>query len=432
MIQAFYKSPSHDFNLLHGDTFELLPQFNFKFDMIFADPPYFLSSGGISVQSGKVVCVDKGDWDKSMSQDDINAFNLNWLWLCREKLKDNGTIWISGTYHNIFSVANCLTQLGYKILNVITWAKTNPPPNISCRYFTYSTEFIIWARKKEKVPHYYNYELMKHINGDTQMTDVWRLPAIAPWEKSCGKHPTQKPLGLLSRIIMASTKPGAWILDPFAGSSTTGIASNLLKRRFLGIERETAFADISKARREEIERVENYVGFRRKIQDIVRAEDTQTDIFGTHEPEPFEELPFLTDSKVKDLHHKTEKNKVFMYAIGAAARKITEPIGKLAIGIKGSGLDNELINSIGYIIFHYWNSEKATPYKLIITPRIVKKQDIPEGYLMRQEKDSDRFLLFEYNPNKKARIGSYNIEKVQKRGKERYLPFVTSLDKIKN
>ena len=166
MLKPFYKSFNHDFNLLQGDTFELLPQFMFKFDMIFADPPYFLSSGGISVQGGKVVCVDKGDWDKSMSQDDINAFNLKWLSLCREKLKDNGTIWISGTYHNIFSVANCLTQLGYKILNVITWAKTNPPPNISCRYFTYSTEFIIWARKKEKVAHYYNYELMKHINDD--------------------------------------------------------------------------------------------------------------------------------------------------------------------------------------------------------------------------------------------------------------------------
>ena len=292
MITPYYKSLNHDFNLICGDTFEMLPQFDFKFDMIFADPPYFLSSGGISVQSGKVVCVDKGDWDKSMSQEEINEFNMKWLSLCREKLKDNGTIWISGTYHNIFSVANSLTQLGYKILNVITWAKTNPPPNISCRYFTYSTEFIIWARKKEKVAHYYNYDLMKHINDDKQMTDVWRLPAIAPWEKSCGKHPTQKPLGLLSRIIMASTKPGAWILDPFAGSSTTGIAANLLGRQFLGIERETEFAAISKARREEIERIETYAGYRRKIQDIIKAEDTQTDIFGCCEPEPFEELPF--------------------------------------------------------------------------------------------------------------------------------------------
>ena len=293
MQSAYYKSPSHDFNLLHGDTFELLPQFNFKFDMIFADPPYFLSSGGISVQSGKVVCVDKGDWDKSMSQEDINAFNLKWLSLCREKLKDNGTIWISGTYHNIFSVANGLTQLGYKILNVITWAKTNPPPNISCRYFTYSTEFIIWARKSKKVPHYYNYELMKHINGDKQMTDVWRLPAIAKWEKSCGKHPTQKPLCVLSRIILASTKLGAWILDPFAGSSTTGIAANLLNRRFLGIEREEEFVAMSKARREEIERLDVFEKYRKKIADIMKAEDLQIDWFGLHEPEPIEDLPFL-------------------------------------------------------------------------------------------------------------------------------------------
>lgn len=293
MIKPFYKSITHDFNLLCGDTFELLPQFNFKFDMIFADPPYFLSSGGISVQSGKVVCVDKGDWDKSMSQEDINAFNLKWLSLCREKLKDNGTIWISGTYHNIFSVADGLTHLGYKILNVITWAKTNPPPNISCRYFTYSTEFIIWARKSKKVPHYYNYELMKHINGDKQMTDVWRLPAIAKWEKSCGKHPTQKPLCVLSRIILASTKPGAWILDPFAGSSTTGIAANLLNRRFLGIEREVKFVAMSKARREEIERLDVFEIYRKKIADIMKAGDLQIDWFGLHEPEPIEDLPFL-------------------------------------------------------------------------------------------------------------------------------------------
>lgn len=272
MFTPYYKSLDRAFTLLHGDTFELLPQFNFKFDMIFADPPYFLSSGGISVQSGKVVCVDKGDWDKSMSQDEINAFNLKWLLLCREKLKDNGTIWISGTYHNIFSVANCLTQLGYRILNVITWAKTNPPPNISCRYFTYSTEFIIWARKSQKIPHYFNYELMKQLNDNKQMTDVWRLPAIATWEKSCGKHPTQKPLALLTRIILSSTKKGAWILDPFAGSSTTGIASNLIGRRFLGIEKEKEFVEMGKNRKIEIENGGKFQEYRSKIKDIAVAD----------------------------------------------------------------------------------------------------------------------------------------------------------------
>ena len=268
MIKPYYKSPDRSFTLLQGDCLKLLCEFDFKFSCIFADPPYFLSNGGISVQSGKVVCVDKGEWDKGKSQQEMMEFNMEWLGLCRDKLKDNGTIWISGTYHNIFSVANCLTELGYKILNVVTWAKTNPPPNISCRYFTYSTEFIIWARKSEKKPHYFNYDLMKQINGDKQMTDVWHLPAIARWEKSCGKHPTQKPLALLARIIMASTKPGEWVLDPFCGSSTTGIAANLLDRRYLGIDQEQKYLEISKNRKEELENQQTYQMYRSKIKDI--------------------------------------------------------------------------------------------------------------------------------------------------------------------
>lgn len=253
MIKSFYTSPSRDFLLAHGDTFHLLKEFSFKFDMIFADPPYFLSNGGISLQSGKVVCVNKGKWDEGKTPQEMSDFNMEWLRLCRDKLKDNGTIWISGTYHNIFSVANCLTELGYKILNVITWQKSNPPANISCRFFTYSTEFIIWARKLPKTPHKFNYVLMKHLNDDKQMTDVWRLPAIGRWEKSQGKHPTQKPLSLLSRIILASTDPGDWVLDPFSGSSTTGIAANLCGRRFAGIEQEEKYCQMSKARRQELE-----------------------------------------------------------------------------------------------------------------------------------------------------------------------------------
>ncbi len=268
MIQSYYKSSNNNFLLAHGDSFKLLPQFQFKFDMIFADPPYFLSNGGISLQSGKIVCVDKGEWDKSKSQEEIDAFNFEWLRLCRDKLKDNGTIWISGTYHNIFSIANSLSALDYKILNVITWQKTNPPVNISCRFFTYSTEFVIWARKCKKKAHKFNYALMKELNDNKQMSDVWRLPAIGRWEKSCGKHPTQKPLSLLCRIILASTDKNDWILDPFSGSATTGIAANLCGRRFCGLEQEMNFCEMGKNRRMELDDLERYLYLQNHIADL--------------------------------------------------------------------------------------------------------------------------------------------------------------------
>lgn len=290
MIIPFYKSNNRDFTIVNGDCLDVLPKFDFKFDMIFADPPYFLSNGGISYQAGKVVCVNKGEWDKGDSREAIMDFNRKWLTLCRDKLKENGTIWISGTHHNIFAIANLLTELGYKILNVITWEKTNPPPNITCRFFTFSTEFILWARKSPKVPHMYNYKLMKDINNGKQMTDVWRLSAIARWEKSCGKHPTQKPLSLLTRIILASTDANDWILDPFSGSGTTGIAANLCGRRYLGIEKDEQFSLISRARRVEIEDSQMFCSYRKKLKDLsfVTAKDNVS------EPEVFydKDLPF--------------------------------------------------------------------------------------------------------------------------------------------
>lgn len=291
MLTPAYRSSNRDFTLLHGDCRDLLAKFDFKFDMIFADPPYFLSSGGISCQSGKVVCVDKGEWDKPTTPEDMDTFNLEWLTECHRHLKENGTIWISGTHHNIFSVQQQLLKLGFKILNVITWAKTNPAPNISCRYFTYSTEFIIWARKSRKVAHQYNYNLMKQLNGEKQMTDVWNLPTIGRWEKSCGKHPTQKPLALLSRIILASTQPGQWILDPFAGSSTTGIASALLGRRFLGIEQEEEFIGMGKKRREELENIATSRQYRSKIKDIAILDSSALSI-KDNEEHTYGDLPF--------------------------------------------------------------------------------------------------------------------------------------------
>ncbi|MBP3587086.1 MAG: site-specific DNA-methyltransferase [Paludibacteraceae bacterium] len=250
-MNPLYQSSNANFTLYQGDCMQVIEQLpDNSLDAIFADPPYFLSNGGISVQSGKQVCVDKGDWDKGGTPEYIYQFNKQWLSLCRPKLKENGTIWISGTHHNIFVVQRCLQELGYKILNVITWQKSDPPPNLSCRYFNFSTELVIWARKHEKKPHKFNYEAMKQLNGGSQMTDVWRIPAVGMWEKTCGKHPTQKALRLLYRVVLASTNEGDTILDPFAGSSTTGIAANLLGRNFIGIEQDKSFIELSKRRRE--------------------------------------------------------------------------------------------------------------------------------------------------------------------------------------
>lgn len=240
---------SQNFNLYQGDCLTILPKMTDKsVNMIFADPPYFLSNNGLTVKHGVIQSVNKGEWDKFSNDNDIYTFTYEWLNECKRILQDNGTIWISGTHHNIFMIGRILTVLDFKILNMITWEKPNPPPNFSCRYFTYSTEWIIWARKYPKVPHYFNYDLMKKLNGDKQMKDVWRLPAVSSWEKQQGKHPTQKPLGLLSRIILSSSQKGDMILDPFSGSGTTGIASVLFDRQYIGIEQDENFLQLSKQR----------------------------------------------------------------------------------------------------------------------------------------------------------------------------------------
>lgn len=265
MSAPFYSSNSGDYTLFRGDCIKLLPLIGSNFDMVFTDPPYFLSNGGLSVQSGKIVSVDKGNWDKLDATKSIDDFNYEWLSLVRQNMREEATIWVSGTAHNIFSVGRVMDSLDYKLLNVIVWEKTNPPPNFSHKYFNFSAEYIIWARKERYVSHYFNYELMKYLNNGKQMKDVWRLPAIAPWEKSCGKHPTQKPLALLAKIILASTRMSERILDPFAGSGTTGIAANLLQRAFVGIERENEYVEMAATRRNELENATVLDAYRKRV-----------------------------------------------------------------------------------------------------------------------------------------------------------------------
>ncbi len=286
MFTPFFNTD--DFALYQGDVFDVLPSIDYKFDMIFADPPYFLSNGGSTIKSGKIVSVNKGEWDNVENHESMDDFNYKWISAAYDKLSDNGTFWISGTYHNIFSIGKILSELNCKILNVITWEKNNPPPNFSRRFFTYSSELIIWVRKYDKKPHYYNYDLMKEINDSKQMKDVWKLPAVSKFETSQGKHPTQKPLSLLIRIILASTKKGDKILDPFSGSGTTGIAAALCGRKFTGIEKEPDFVNLTINRLEEL----NSVSAREKI--LKKIQGFPSNLFLENYLSEIENLPVFT------------------------------------------------------------------------------------------------------------------------------------------
>ena len=237
--------------LLHGDSFELMDTFiqnDVRVPLIFSDPPYFLSNGGITCSAGRMVSVDKGAWDKSDSFHDICNFHRSWIIRCLNLLSANGTIWISATQHSAFIIGYILQELGCAIINVVTWEKPNPPPNLSCRYFTHSTETLIWAKKDKKSKHCFNYTTMKEMNDGKQMKTVWRIPAPSKKEKEFGHHPAQKPLALLQRIILASSSPGEIIFDPFAGSSTTGVAALENNRCYIGIEDNQDFTALSQQR----------------------------------------------------------------------------------------------------------------------------------------------------------------------------------------
>ncbi|MFX1568155.1 MAG: DNA-methyltransferase [Promethearchaeota archaeon] len=252
MIKPYYKEA--EFTLYHADTIELLNQFESnKFDLIYVDPPYFLSNDGITCSSGRMVSVNKGEWDKSKGfEADVNFID-SWLEACKRVLKEDGSIWVSGTLHNIYKVGFLLEKNDYDIINDIIMFKPNAPPNLSCKYFTHSHEIVLWARKSKNSQHTFHYEKMKKWNDpkdklknkDKQMRSVWSIPLIPKAEKKYGKHPTQKPMELLNRIISSSSNEGDLVLDPFMGSGTTGIVSSILNRKFVGIDSNKGYLDIA-------------------------------------------------------------------------------------------------------------------------------------------------------------------------------------------
>lgn len=246
-----------NFVLYHGDSLHLLKEIpEGSVDMIFADPPYNLSNDGFSVHAGKRVSVNKGKWDKSKGFDGDYEFHHKWLEACKRILKPNGTLWVSGTYHSIYQCGHAMQDLSYHILNDIAWYKPNAAPNLSGRYFTASHETLIWARRDKKAKHKFNYKLVREgnwpedflKNPGKQMRSVWSITTPKQWEKKFGKHPTQKPFALLKRVILASTNKGDLVLDPFTGSSTTGIAAAAYDRKFIGIDTEKEYLDLSKKR----------------------------------------------------------------------------------------------------------------------------------------------------------------------------------------
>lgn len=244
--RLFFENRERSVYLYKADCLDILSQIpENSIDMIFADPPYFLSNGGITCHAGKMVSVNKGKWDKSQGVEENHEFNRKWLTACQRVLTLNGTIWVSGTSHIIFSVGYALQQLGFKILNDISWFKINPPPNLSCRYFTHSTETVIWAAKNKNSRHHFNYTLMKEMNGGKQRKSLWDIYPPKSEEKIYGKHPTQKPLKLLNRIILASTKRSDIVLDPFNGSGSTGVSAFSQGRKYIGIELEKQYLDVS-------------------------------------------------------------------------------------------------------------------------------------------------------------------------------------------
>jgi modification methylase len=275
-------------------------------DLVFADPPYNMQLRGDlhRPDQSKVDAVDD-HWDQFDSFADYDRFTQEWLTAARRVLKDTGSIWVIGSYHNIFRVGATLQDLGFWILNDVIWRKSNPMPNFRGKRFTNAHETLIWATKNPKQQYTFNYEAMKALNDELQMRSDWTLPICSGHERIKGAdgqkaHSTQKPESLLHRVIVASTKPGDVILDPFFGTGTTGAVAKRLDRRFIGIEREKTYADVARAR----------------IAEIVPATDDALEVTRSKRSEP--RIPFgwvverglLPPGTVLHGHRKNQRAKV--------------------------------------------------------------------------------------------------------------------------
>ena len=251
-MKPYWQSNDTQSWLHYGDALEVMGSIeDDSIDCIWTDPPYFLSNDGITCVAGRMVKVNKGDWDKSNGLENDHEFNRTWLAACHRILKPAGTIWVTGTIHVYLSVGMAMLQQGFRVLNDITWEKPNPPPNLGRRCFTHSTETILWATKAPKGSKYrytFNYAEMRAENGGKQMKTVWKFPPPGRDEKQHGKHPTQKPVALIDRCLRASTNPGDIVFDPFTGSGATGVAALKLGRRFRGAELTEEYAEMSRAR----------------------------------------------------------------------------------------------------------------------------------------------------------------------------------------
>jgi site-specific DNA-methyltransferase (adenine-specific) len=338
-----FRDPKHDITIYQADCLEILAALpENHVDLIFADPPYFLSNGGITCHAGRMVSVDKGGWDRSRGPDANHEFNRAWLAACQRVLKPNGTIWVSGTSHVIHSVGFAMQQLGFKLLNDISWVKPNPPPNLSCRYFTHATETIIWAAKDLKSKHKFHYQAMRQEAGGKQMKSVWNIRPPEPEEKRFGKHPTQKPLALLDRILRASSDPGDLILDPFSGSGTTVLAAFRLSRNAIGCELSGESLSLS---------------LRRICSDLVQVEISfscyqfSLDLFS----DPMDRSNTANPAAMSSFTGKLVRTERTFYFIGAAQREIVFTV--MAMDLENAWRDFHSSKSSGIPILFVIKSE---------------------------------------------------------------------------